>query len=127
MNSIDIEEKVDRVVARIIEIRKEKKITMEFMADELNISLPAYHKIEKKITKLSVERLFQIQLALDTSLNDLLDLKTENVYHQNLNDYAVGHQVVKNLYQDNRDITDKHIASLKEEITFLRNHVKIAD
>lgn len=127
MSGISIEERIDQVVARIIEIRKEKGLTMEYMAEELRISLPAYNKIEKKETKLSLERLFQIQEALDTTLSDLLSLKIENVYHQNLNDHSVGHQVVKNLYQDNRDIADKYINSLKEEITFLRSHVKIAD
>lgn len=127
MSGLDFEEKVDRVVAKIIEIRKEKNFTLEYMADEIGISLPAYNKIEKKETKLSLERLFQIQIALDTSLNDLLDLTTENVYHQNLNDYSVGHQVVKNLYQDNREISDRYIASLKEEIEFLRSQIKVTE
>ena len=123
MTDSNIQEAIERVISRIIDIRKEKKITMENMADELKISLPAYNKIEKKETKLTFERLLQIQNALDTSLNDLLDLKTENIYHQNLTDYAVGHQEVKNLYQDNRDITDKFIESLKEEIQFLRKQL----
>jgi len=128
----DVEERLQKVVSRIVEIRKEKRLTLENMAEELQISVAAYDKIEKQKTALTVERLFQIQIALDVSISDLLDIRIENVYHQNLHDSSVGHQVVKNLYQENRDITDKLIASkdeliasLQNEIQFLRNHVKL--
>lgn len=124
-NEFDAQENIDKVIAKIIEIRKEKKFTLENMADELGISVAAYDKIEKQKTMLTLERLFQIQWALDTSISELLDIRIENVYHQNLHDSSVGHQVVKNLYQDNREITEKLVSSLQSEVAFLRNHVKI--
>lgn len=120
---MSIQESIDQIISRIIDFRKERKFSMEYMADELGISVAAYNKIEKQETKLTFERLLQIQTAFDISLNELLNLKTENIYNQNLKDYAVGHQEVKNLYQDNRDLTDKLIDSLKEEISFLRSQI----
>jgi hypothetical protein len=90
----------------------------------LNISVAAYHKIEKQETKLTVERLLQIQHVLNTTIADFFDVKTENIYHQTLKDNAVGYQEVQNIYQDNRDINNRFIESLQNEISFLRKQLE---
>lgn len=114
------EDRVLKVVQKIAEVRKLKQMTIEQMAEQLNISTPAYSKIERGVTKLTLDRVFQIAQILDTSVYDLLDLKGENIYHQILNDNSVGHQEIKNMYLENRDLTDKLIESYKSEIEFLR-------
>lgn len=121
---MEVQKTIDRVIAKIIEIRKDKKLTLEFMAEELQISVAAYDKIEKQKTNLTFERLLQIQVAFGVSLNELLDLKAENIYHQSLTDHAIGHQEVVNLYNDNKEITSRLIKNLEDEIIFLRQHVK---
>jgi len=118
------EDRVSKVVQKIAEARKLKQMTIEQMAEKLNISTPAYSKIERGVTKLTLDRVFQIALILDTSVYDLLDLKGENIYHQILNDNSVGHQEIKNMYQENRDLTDKLVESYKNEIEFLRGLLK---
>lgn len=118
------DERLNKILQRIAELRKLKHLTVEQMAESLNISAPAYHKIERGATKLTVDRLLQISHILDTSVYDLLDLKGENIYHQVLNDNAVGHQEIKNMYNENKGITDKLVESLKSEIEFLRAIVK---
>ena len=54
---------------------------------------------------------------------ELLDLKTETIYNQDLKDNAVGHQQIQNLYQENKDITTKLVNAYQDEITFLRKQL----
>jgi transcriptional regulator with XRE-family HTH domain len=100
------------------------------MAFDLNISPSAYNKLERSETTLSLERLLKIKQILDLSFSDLFEIKTGDVYHQDLKDHAVGHldlkyysivyQQVANLYQDNKETNEKFIKSQQDEITFLR-------
>lgn len=77
------------------------------MAFELGVSNAAYSKIEKNVTKLSVERLFKIAEILETPVENFLDINPNNIYHQDLKDNAVDHKVVQNLYQNNKEKTEK--------------------
>lgn len=123
MDRITTSEMLERIISKIVERRKQKGLSIENMANELELSNSAYNKIEKGDTKLTVERLLQLHLILDISLGELFDLNTENIYNQNLNDQAVGHQEIQNLYQSNIDLTEKFVSSLKEEIEFLRGQI----
>jgi hypothetical protein len=49
-----------------------------------------------------------------------LDIQAEKIYHQTNNDNAVGYQEVQNLYQDNKEVNEKFIKSLQDEVGFLR-------
>ncbi|QQV04080.1 helix-turn-helix domain-containing protein [Chryseobacterium sp. FDAARGOS 1104] len=85
------------------------------MAEELHISQAAYSKIEKNETKLTVDRLYQIAEILEAPVYELLDVNPNNIYNQqNFYDASVGYQDIQNLYQENKDKTDK-IESLYEE------------
>lgn len=95
------------------------------MAEELEISTPAYTKIEKQETKLTFERLLQIQNLLDIPLQDLLDIQVESVYHQNLQAQSVGYQAgVQNLYQENKETTQKLVQILEQEIEHLKSEIE---
>lgn len=120
-NTISI---IDKVIERIKTERKSKGISHESIADSLNISVSAYNKIERQNTKLTLERLLQICSVLEISISTIFDLKAENVYNQSFKDSSIFHQEVKNLYQDNRELTENYIESLKEEIVFLKNLLK---
>jgi transcriptional regulator with XRE-family HTH domain len=100
---------MENVVNKIREFRTKKGYSHETMAHELHMSQPAYSKIEKNETKLSVERLFEIAKILETPVEQFLEINPNNIYHQNNNDNGtfVGHQEVQNLYQDNKDKSDK--------------------
>lgn len=103
------------IIEKIKEYRKKKGFSHENMADELNISQAAYSKIEKNETKLTVDRLYQIAEILETPVYDLLDVTPNNIYNQqNFYDTSIGHQEVQNLYQENKDKTEK-IENLYEE------------
>ena len=115
---------MNKIVAKIGEQRKLKGFSHENMAADLNISPSAYNKIERQDTKLSLGRLLQIQQILDLSTMEMFDLKTENIYNQEVKENGIGNQGIENLYQDNRELTDKFINSLQEEIIFLKNIIK---
>ncbi len=86
------------------------------MAHKLDMSQPAYSKIEKNETILSVDRLFKIAEILETPVNDILEINPNNIDHQTNNDNGtfIGHQEVAHLHQDNREKSEK-IALLYEE------------
>jgi transcriptional regulator with XRE-family HTH domain len=127
----EIKDSIEKILKKIRETRKLKGFSHENMAFDLNISSSAYNKLERSETVLSLERLLKIKQILDLSFSDLFEIKTGDVYHQDLRDNAVGHldlkdysivyQQVENLYQDNKEITEKFIKSQQEEIEFLRN------
>jgi transcriptional regulator with XRE-family HTH domain len=98
---------MENVVNKIREFRTKKGYSHETMAHELHMSQPAYSKIEKNETKLSVERLFEIAKILETPVEQFLEINPNNIYHQTITDNSVGYQEVQNLYQDNKDKTDK--------------------
>ncbi len=110
---------MEKVTEKIKEYRKKKGYNYEIMAHEMKISTAAYRKIETNQTKLTVDKLYQIVEIIEAKIEDLLDIKAENIYNQTNNDNAVGHQEVQNLYQDNKDVNEKFIKSLQEEVVFL--------
>ncbi len=101
------------------------------MAHELNMSQPAYSKIEKNETKLSVERLFEIANILETPVEKFLEINPNNVYNQDLKDNAVGHQEVQTIYQDNKEKSEKieilYEARLKDKDLMIAHLQKIID
>ena len=112
---------MEKVINKIKEIRKNKGYSHEYMAHLLNISQVAYSKIEKQETKLTVERLYKIAEILESKIEDVLDIKADKIYNQDLKDQAVGHQEIQNLYQDNKEVYEKLIASKDEQIALLKS------
>jgi transcriptional regulator with XRE-family HTH domain len=106
------------VMYRIIQKRTEKGYTLETMADELKISTAAYFKIEKRETKLSLTRLFEIQQILDLKIGDLFLIPEE--VGQNTNEIL---NQLEDLYKDKFKMTNDYITSLKTEIAFLREQI----
>ena len=108
-------ETMEIIIEKIKEYRKKKGFSHENMADELHISQVAYSKIEKNETKLTVDRLFQIAQILETPVYEILDINPNNIYNQQyFYDASVGHQEIQNLYQENKEKTEK-IELLYEE------------
>ncbi len=104
-------------------IRKHRELkgySQEYMANELHISQPSYAKLENDSTKITVERLFSISKLLEMDMAELLDLKNQTVYNQELKDYAVGHQTVQNLYQENKETYKELLKAKDEQITLLK-------
>ncbi len=98
---------MENIVNKIREFRKKKGYSHETMAHELNMSQPAYSKIEKNETKLSVERLFEIANILETPVEKFLEINPNNVYNQDIKENGVGYQDIENFYADNKEKSEK--------------------
>ena len=122
---------MEKVLGKIIEFRNKLGYLHETMAHELGMSQPAYSKIEKNETKLSVERLFKISDILKTPVEKFLEINPNNVYNQDLKDNAVGHQEVQTIYQDNKEKSEKieflYEARLKDKDLMISQLQKIID
>ena len=122
---------MDNILEKIKDIRKQKGYSHEYMAHQLDMSQPAYSKIEKNETVLSVDRLYKIAEILETPVNDILQIKPNNIYNQTNNDYSVGHQEVAHLYQENKEKADKiellYEARLKDKETMIAQLQKIVE
>lgn len=112
---------MEKIINKIREIRKDRGYSHEYMAHLLDISQVAYSKIEKNETKLTIERLFKIAEILEAKIEDILDIKADKVYKQDLKDNSIGHQEIQNMYQDNKEVYEKLIASKDEQIALLKS------
>lgn len=106
----------EEVLKRIQDIRKNKGYSYENLAHELGLSPAAYRKIELNQTKLTLERLSQIANALETKMEDLLGIKTNKVYNQEITDNGIGYQDIQNLYTENKETIEKLIAQYELRI-----------
>lgn len=99
-----------QILENIKRIRKQKGYSHENMAHELDISQVAYSKIEKRDTKLSVERLYKIAEILNVKVEILLDIQPSNQFNQTNTESTTGYlQQIANFYQDNKEKTEKII------------------
>jgi transcriptional regulator with XRE-family HTH domain len=101
---------VNNIGSRIKKLREEKGITQDLMAYELNISQSNYGRLEKDDRRLNIPKIEKIAEVLNISISVLFKEKA-HINHEN-NDLAQNHIIIQ------RD--KEHIASLKEEIIFLR-------
>jgi transcriptional regulator with XRE-family HTH domain len=124
-DKINPKEFTQQVLNKIKQERKLKGYSIEYMADQLNMSVSGYGKIEKSAIKLSLEKIIEIQQILQISLIDLFELKADNVYTQTLHDNAVGYQQIEHLYQENKEVIAKLINAYKDEVSFLRSKLTI--
>lgn len=122
---------MENIVNKIREFRKKKGYSHETMAHELNMSQPAYSKIEKNETKLSVERLFEIANILETPIEKFLEINPNNVYNQDIKENGVGYQDIENFYADNKEKSEKiellYEARLKDKDAMIAQLQKIID
>ena len=114
---------MEYIYKNITKFRKAKGFTYENMANELDLSIGAYRKIELNQTNLSVERLYQIAGVLDVNITQLLDIEKEN-YTQTNKDNATGYlQKIENFYQENKETYEKLITSKDELIKSLQEQI----
>lgn len=104
--------------SRIKKMREEKNISQEKMALELDLTQSNYGRLEKDDKRLTVPKILKISEVLNVSVSYLFNEQTSKVIHQNNNENPNAYNV-ENLYQNNKEITDKLIeqyeARLKEK------------
>jgi transcriptional regulator with XRE-family HTH domain len=105
---------VNTIGTRIRKLREEQGLTQEYIADNLNITQSSYGRLEKNDSSLSATKLQKIAGVLNVSISFLFGEKATNIIHENNGDNAQA-QIGTIIQQDK-----EYIASLKEDIAFLR-------
>ena len=111
--------KMNNTVYKIRRKRNEMQYSQEYMATKLGISQPAYANLENGETKINIKRLEKIAEILETEIADLLDGNTTINNFNNNAENMKGIGIVENLYQDNKDYTDKIIKQLEADKEYL--------
>lgn len=106
-------------------MREYMGFSQEFIADKLGITQQAYSQIEKNPEKTTLKRLKDIADILQVSLVTLLG-EDETYVLQNFNQSGGNAATQMNVTPSNneREIYDRLISELKEEILFLRELTK---
>ena len=113
--------KIETVIGKILAIRTKSGYSLQNMATELKMTPAAYRKIEMGVTKLTLERFFNIAEILKTSLADLLDIGSE-VYQQTNTENSTGYQQkIENFYQESKAVYEKLLESKDEQISLLKS------
>jgi transcriptional regulator with XRE-family HTH domain len=94
------------------------------MAFNLKMSQASYAKLEANKTKLSLERLDKISKILETTIEDLLEVKTEKYFKQNLYDNSIIYQEIQNLNQESRELLNAYMNQVKEENNHLKGEIE---
>lgn len=117
--------KIETILTKIQELRKQKGFSLENMADDLNLSHSAYYKLENNQSRLTVERLIEISKILNTSVSDLFDESSTRIYNQNNNkdSTVIAHQEFENFIEKDKELTNKIINTLEGEIKHLKSEV----
>jgi len=105
---------MNTIGTKIRKIREERGIKQEFIADEMGITQSSYGRLEKDDNRLTATKLIKIAEILNVSVSVLFGEKATNIIHENKGDNAQAH--IGTFVQQDKE----HIASLKEEIMFLR-------
>lgn len=102
-------------------LREARRLSQKQMADKLGITQQAYSNLEKKPERATLERLRQIAQILQVELITLLgeeDTYILQSFNQSGGSAATQMNITPSIGE--REIYDKLIVSLKEEIAFLR-------
>lgn len=102
-------------------MRESRGMSQKQMADKLGITQQAYSNLEKKPERATLERLREIAQILQVELITLLG-EEDTYILQNFNQSGgnAATQMTITPSTNEKEIYEKLIASLKEEITFLR-------
>lgn len=95
---------MEEILNRIRENRKKKGFSYENMANELNISIAAYRKIELNQTKLTVEKLLKIVEILDAKADEIMGIESNKKQKQSNFENSIGYQQqIENYFQENKE------------------------
>jgi transcriptional regulator with XRE-family HTH domain len=104
---------------RLKKIRELRNYTQEHMANKLDISQNAYHKLENGTTKLTTDRLEQIAKVLDVPVESILNSEKQ-VFNLDNNHIDKFYGYIENLHDENKEAWQKTVAILEEQIAYLK-------
>ena len=100
--------------------REARGFSQEYMAEMLDICQSAYANLEGGKTSLSIERLIRISTVLDVNVHELIDAGISEINQGSKSAFDHTHQ----LREDTKQLYEKLIGELKNEIDFLRSIIR---
>ncbi len=107
---------------KIKKLRELKNYTQQHMAEELDLSLSGYGKIERNETDISVSKLEKIAKILDTDMSSILNFDEKKVF--NIIDNNQANVSMRDQYINQLELVDRLMSQYKEEIQFLKDIIK---
>lgn len=109
---------------KLRKIRTIKGFSQEYVSEKLNISQAAYSDIENNKTKINLERIQEIAALYNIDVNDLISFDENQVFNSTFNENAKGffnvRKVFNETFENERNIYEMQIGTLKDEIAYLR-------
>jgi len=68
-----IEEKVEKIISKVRNLRIQKEYSQEYVGDRLAIGQVAYHKLENGKTKLKIGVLIKLALILEKEISYFIE------------------------------------------------------
>lgn len=118
-----------KVGDNIKKLRELRNYTQQYLADQLEISLSGYGKIERNETDVSLSRLQQIADILGVDIHGILRFDDKHLFNLNNNEVANGQ--VNNYYNGREELLERIIEQLRKEnenllsiIELMRTHFR---
>ena len=111
-------------IENIKKFRELKNITREEFADQLEMSLSGYSKLERGEVELTVTKMYRIAELLEVSVSQILNFDASQIFNVSNNQIVNGVEVKEqiNNYQD--EYKDKYIKLLEAEVERMRKEGK---
>jgi transcriptional regulator with XRE-family HTH domain len=107
------------VVENIKKFRELKNLTRENLADQLDMSLSGYSKLERGEVDLTISKLYRISEILEVSVSQILNFDASQIF--NINNSTGANGYVNEFHQHNSDeYKEKYIKMLESEIERLK-------
>lgn len=101
----------------IKKLRELKNFTQQYVADQLNLSLSGYGKIERNETDISISRLNEIASVLGVDVNTILSFDEKHVFNMSNNQSANG------IVYNQIELIEKMMEQFRDENKYLRDLV----
>lgn len=108
-----------KVGEKIKKLRELKNYTQQYMADELELSLSGYGKIERDETDISISRLEKIATVLDVDVNTILSFDERQVFNFNNNHNTM--VSMRDQHINQMEFIDKIVSQYKDENQYLKD------
>ena len=114
-----------KVGQKVKKMRELRNLTQDYMAEKMAMSQSGYSKIEQDETDVPFSRLLQICKILDVNILDLLSFEGDKLFF-NINNQHNQNGSAFFFGKEEKDLYEKSIAELQNEITFLREMLEKA-
>ncbi|GIQ60715.1 helix-turn-helix domain-containing protein [Flavobacterium collinsii] len=105
-------------------IRIIKGYSQQYIADLLEMSQAGYSDMETGKTKINLDKLQKIAQILKLDLSYIIDFHENKIFSSNHNNLVKSEEeinVIKSLFEKERELYKEQISTLKSEVVYLRN------